>query len=251
MIDLRTPSATRDPATRPTRYAQVCLTGQDLTKRYGKVQALSSASIALERGVVRGLVGPNGAGKTTLIRILLGDLRPDEGSVEFHSADVPPRSPGTGIGAVTEQLGLDTAMTAGAAIHYFRRAGGFGREAVDEVVETTSLAPLFNKTIKSMSTGQRRRIELALALLGDPECLIFDEPLNGLDPDSIEWFRQLTDALKRRGKAILVSSHILYELGRVSDEITVIHQGIIRYSGPVDSAADVESIYQETKEQSR
>jgi ABC-2 type transport system ATP-binding protein len=227
----------------------LCLRGMGLTKSYGSVRALSSASIELHRGQVVGLVGPNGAGKTTLIRILLGDLRPDSGVVEFFSLRQPPTPPGLGIGAMTEALGLDKSETGLTALRYLQRMAGLPKDAVDKVIETTALGKLSTKSIKSLSTGERRRVELAAALLGDPECNIFDEPLNGLDPDAIEWFRRLVAELKEQGKAVMVSSHILHELGRVSDLLTVIHKGVIRYSGPLDSADAVEAIYRKTKEE--
>jgi ABC-2 type transport system ATP-binding protein len=225
-----------------------CLTAAGVTKRFRSCVALDDVSITLEHGHVMGLVGPNGAGKTTLIRILVGDLRPDAGTVSFHSATRPPTPRPRAIGAATDALGLDPTVSARANFQFLRTALGLTADEVDAVVATTGLKPFWNRRVGVLSTGQRKRVEIAAALLGDPECLIFDEPLNGLDPDAIGWFRDLVDFLAAQGKAILVSSHILHELGRVCDRLTAIHDGTVRFQGDFDATLmDVEEIYYGTK----
>jgi ABC-2 type transport system ATP-binding protein len=242
--------AERPAAARPgLSVSHPCLAGTGLTKHFRDVVALSSVSITLQGGSVHGLVGPNGAGKTTLIRVLIGDLTPTSGTVVYHSAVHPALPPGLGIGAATDALGLDSKASPVAMLRYLQRAAGLTPTHVDGAVDVSGIQSFASRPIGKLSTGQRKRVEIAAALLGDPECVIFDEPLNGLDPDSIDWFRNLVGNLKDAGKAILVSSHILHELGRISDHLTALHGGCVRYQGRFDhEAQDVESIYRETKE---
>ncbi|MDR3361089.1 MAG: ATP-binding cassette domain-containing protein [Bifidobacteriaceae bacterium] len=219
-----------------------------LNKTFGEVQALKDVSIDLQGGVVHALVGPNGAGKTTLIRMLLDDLAPDSGTVEFTGVGRTRRR-GLAIGGATEVLGLDPALTTRATLEFLRLASGLPRTAAERAMAEFGLARLSSRRVGKLSTGERKRLEIALALLADPDVVIFDEPLNGMDPDAFDWFRQLVRDLKEAGKAILVSSHILSELARIADRLTVIHQGTVRHSGEFDpSAQDLEAIYHQTKE---
>ena len=223
----------------------ISVTARGITKKYKDLTALSNVDLSLTCGRIMGLVGPNGAGKTTLIRVLLGDLRPDYGTVSIRNGTLPR---GLCIGAQTDTLGLDPSMTVRQTCAYFATVYGLSRDGVDGLIETTGIAGLLRKRVGKMSSGERRRLEIALALFGDPECLLFDEPLNGLDPDAIEWFNDLALQLKARGKAVLVSSHILYELGKIADEVTILQHGVVSYCGPITAVGDVEAMYQQSKE---
>ena len=235
----------------PRTGSGVSLTARKITKTFKSLTALDEVNLTVRRGKITGLVGPNGSGKTTLIRILLGNLRPDSGAVLFEIDRQPPLSRGLGIGAQTDVLGLDPSMTGRAILAYFATVYAMTDTQVNQIIELTEVAGLLKKRIKSMSTGQRRRFEIALALFGDPPCLLFDEPLNGLDPDAINWFNNLALELRDRGKAVLISSHILYELGKIADDVTIIQQGVVRYDGPIASADEVEELYRQTKEDRR
>jgi len=223
----------------------ISVTARGITKTYKDLTALSSVDLSLTCGRITGLVGPNGAGKTTLIRVLLGDLRPDSGTVSLRNGGRPR---GFSIGAQTDTLGLDPSMTVRQTCAYFATVYGLSREVVGGIVGSTGIAGLSRKRVGKMSSGERRRFEIALALFGDPECVLFDEPLNGLDPDAIEWFNNLALWLKALGKAVLVSSHILYELGKIADEVTILQHGVVRYAGPITAVGDVEALYQQSKE---
>lgn len=223
------------------------LSAHKITKQFKDVTALSQVDLAVRSGRIMGLVGPNGAGKTTLIRILLGNLRPDSGVVLFGPG--AGFSPGLDIGAQTDQLGLDPSMTVRQTISYFATIYRADLDQIGAIVDRTDIGSLLKKRVGSMSTGQRRRFEIALALIGDPLCLLFDEPLNGLDPDAIDWFNELVCELRAEEKAILVSSHILHELGKVADEVTILQQGVVRYAGPIQSVDDVEVLYRQTREE--
>ena len=223
----------------------VAVTARGITKTYKDLTALSNVDLTLTYGRITGLVGPNGAGKTTLIRVLLGDLRPDSGTVSLRNGGRPRD---VSIGAQTDTLGLDPSMTVRQTCAYFATVYGLSRDDIDGIIGSTGIAGLFRKRVGKMSSGERRRFEIALALFGDPECLLFDEPLNGLDPDAIEWFNNLALWLKARGKAVLVSSHILYELGKIADEVTILQHGVVRYAGPITAVGDVEALYQQSKE---
>jgi ABC-2 type transport system ATP-binding protein len=224
------------------------LRGNGLSKTFGKVKAISEISIDIRGGRVHALVGPNGAGKTTLIRLLLDDLTPDHGTVEF-SGGTRRRRRGLAIGGATDALGLDPTLSTLAMLRFLQRASGLPRDVTERSLIRFGLVPLRARRVGKLSTGERKRLELAAALLPDPDVVIFDEPLNGMDPDAFEWFRGLVRELKEAGKAVLVSSHILSELARIADSLTVIHHGAVRYSGGFDpSMQDIEAIYHATKE---
>ena len=197
---------------------------EGLSKRFGSVQAVNDLSFAVEAGRVTGFIGPNGAGKSTTLRMLLGLVRPDSGraSLEGH------------VGAVLEDTSYHPGRSGRNHLRVVAVGGGHGTERVDELLERVGLSAAADRRVKGYSTGMRQRLGLAAALVGDPEILVLDEPANGLDPPGIRWIRDLLRAEADRGRAVLVSSHLLSELAQSVDDVVVIAGGELRAGGPIE-----------------
>ena len=195
-----------------------------LSKRYGSVQAVADLSFAVEAGRVTGFIGPNGAGKSTTLRMLLGLVRPDSGRASLNGH----------VGAVLEDTSYHPGRSGRNHLRVVAVGGGHGTERVDELLERVGLSAAANKRVKGYSTGMRQRLGLAAALVGDPEILVLDEPANGLDPPGIRWIRDLLRAEADRGRAVLVSSHLLSELAQSVDDVVVIADGELRAGGPIE-----------------
>ena len=201
---------------------------QGLTKRYGKVAALQDVGIEIPKGEVYGLVGQNGAGKTTLIRLLTGLARPSAGSVElFGSTGRDLARERARVGALIEAPALALDLTARQNLEALRIQRGLaGKHWVDEALEVVGLTDTGKKKARQFSLGMRQRLGLAVALLGRPELLILDEPVNGLDPS---WMVRIREELVRRtredGTTVLLSSHLLAELDLFATRYGFIHHG--------------------------
>jgi ABC-2 type transport system ATP-binding protein len=205
-----------------------------VSKRFGSVQAVSGLSFQVESGRVTGFLGPNGAGKSTTIRILLGLVHQDGGQATFDGkvyGDL--EEPSAQVGAVLEDASFHPGRSGRNHLRILAAAGGHPQERVDEVLETVGLTDARNRRVKGYSMGMRQRLAIAAALLGDPEVLILDEPANGLDPPGIRWMRGLMRSEAARGRAVLVSSHLLSEVSQSVDDIVVISRGELRASGPL------------------
>jgi ABC-2 type transport system ATP-binding protein len=206
-----------------------------ISKRFGSVQAVSGLSFEVDRGRVTGFLGPNGAGKSTTLRILLGLVHADGGSAGFAGRrfDELPH-PSAEVGAVLEDASFHPGRTGRDHLRILAAAGGHPPSRVDEVLDQVGLAAPANRPVKGYSMGMRQRLAIAAALLGDPEVLILDEPANGLDPPGIRWMRDLLRSEAGRGRAVLVSSHLLSEVSQSVDDIVVISHGKLRASGPLE-----------------
>jgi ABC-2 type transport system ATP-binding protein len=206
-----------------------------ISKRFGSVQAVSELSFEVEAGRVTGFLGPNGAGKSTTLRVLLGLVHADGGSATFDGRrfeQLP--EPSAEVGAVLEEASFHPGRTGRNHLRILAAAGGHPASRVDEVLDLVGIAPAGNRRVKGYSMGMRQRLAIAAALLGDPEVLILDEPANGLDPPGIRWMRELLRSEAGRGRAVLVSSHLLSEVAQSVDDIVVISRGELRASGPLD-----------------
>ncbi len=214
---------------------------RNVTKRFGKLVAVDGASFAVEPGRITGFIGPNGAGKTTTMRIAATLELPDEGDVLLDGVSVldDPRSVRRKLGFMPDAYGAYSSTTLWEYLDFYARAydlaGSVRRRRVEEVLEFTSLSPLREKEMASLSKGLKQRLCLAKTLLHDPSVLILDEPAAGLDPRARVELRELVRALAGMGKAILVSSHILTELAEMCDGIAVIEAGKIKATGSVES----------------
>jgi ABC-2 type transport system ATP-binding protein len=205
-----------------------------ISKHFGSVQAVSDLSFEVDGGRVTGFLGPNGAGKSTTLRILLGLVHADGGTAEFHGhrfEQLP--EPSAEVGAVLEDASFHPGRSGRNHLRILAAAGGHPSSRVDEVLDHVGLGGAGNRRVKGYSMGMRQRLAIAAALLGDPEVLILDEPTNGLDPPGIRWMRDLLRSEAARGRAVLVSSHLLSEVSQSVDDIVVISQGKLRASGPL------------------
>jgi ABC-2 type transport system ATP-binding protein len=197
-----------------------------LTKRYGAITAVDRLSFTVAPGRVTGLVGPNGAGKSTTMRLLLGLARPDSGSALVNGR--PYRklgSPLREVGALLDAAATHPGRRARDHLLWLAHSNGLPPRRVEEVLELVGLTAVANRRTGGFSLGMAQRLGIAATLLGDPPVLLFDEPVNGLDPDGIRWIRGLLRYLAGAGRAVLVSSHLMRELEGTADHLLVIGRG--------------------------
>ena len=207
-----------------------------LSKRFGKVEAVRDLSFSVQRGRVTGFLGPNGAGKSTTLRILLGLVRPNAGTASFAgTAYERLPHPSAHVGAVLEEASFHPGRSGRNHLRVLAAAGEHPESRVGEVLEQVGLAGAANRRVKGYSMGMRQRLAIAAALLGEPEVLILDEPTNGLDPPGIRWMRDLVRTEATRGRAVLVSSHLLSEVAQSVDDVVVISHGVLRGAGTLES----------------
>ncbi|RSN41677.1 ABC transporter ATP-binding protein [Actinomadura sp. WAC 06369] len=197
-----------------------------LRKRYGTAVAVDGLSFTVEPGRVTGFVGPNGAGKTTTMRMILGLDRPDAGAALVGGRPYRSlRAPLCRLGGMLDAGAVHPARRARDHLLWLARANGIPARRVGEVLELAGLAGVARRPAGRFSLGMRQRLGIAAALLGDPPALMFDEPVNGLDPEGVAWIRGLLRALAAEGRAVLVSSHLMSELEGGADHLVVIGRG--------------------------
>jgi ABC-2 type transport system ATP-binding protein len=217
-----------------------------VTKHFGSTLALDDVSFRVPSGSIVGLLGPNGAGKSTAIRALLGHVRPDRGRATIRGRRLAEHGePLRQVGAVAESVGLDPALSPRRLLELVCRGAGIDQGRVDEVLGLTGAEEFAAKRIRDLSTGMRQRTALAVALVGDPGCLVLDEPLNGLDPDGIRWLRRMLRATAGRGCAVLLSSHLLAEVAQTVDRVVVLYRHTL-FDGPLadlGGGGDLEDAY--------
>lgn len=205
-----------------------------LTKQYGQVRAVDDLSFRVEPGVVTGFLGPNGAGKSTTMRMILGLDTPTEGTALIDGA--PYRSlthPLRKVGALLDAKAIHPNRSARNALLWQAQASGIETSRVDEVLDLVGLTSVANKKAGGFSLGMGQRLGIAAAMLGDPEYLVLDEPVNGLDPEGIRWVRELLRRFASEGRTVLVSSHLLAEMAQTADHLVVIGKGRLVASGSV------------------
>ena len=204
---------------------------ESLTKRYGRTVAVDGLSFTVRRGSILGFLGPNGAGKTTTLRILLGLAEATSGTatIDGHPYRSLPAPLGT-VGAVVDTSGFHPGRRGRNHLRVIARGAGLPATRVDEVLRLVELEDVGARRVKAYSFGMKQRLNLAAALLGDPEVLILDEPANGLDPQGIRWLRDFLRSMAAEGRTILVSSHVLAEVSQTVNEVVVIHRGRLRAS---------------------
>jgi ABC-2 type transport system ATP-binding protein len=217
------------------------LIARDLARQFGKVQAVDGVSFEVGAGQVVGLIGANGAGKTTLMRILATLDLPDRGTIHLNGINVveKPTAVRRRLGWMPDHVGVYRDTTVGDYLDFYGRAHGFrDRELVrrlGDVIEFTELGELLDRPADALSKGQTQRLSLARTLLNDPEFLILDEPAAGLDPKARLEFKNLVRLLRARGKTLLISSHILSELGEMCDSLLFMDRGRMVHQGDTDS----------------
>lgn len=214
-----------------------------ICKSYGRIVALKDVSFTVREHRIHGLIGHNGAGKTTTLRIILGLLKPDRGSVVINGHDVvkKPDVMWRMSGYVAEEEGYYDYLNAHEYLEFFAEAHGMdkseARRRINELLEVMEMKDYSRRKIATYSKGMRRRISLVRALLHDPEFLVLDEPTAGLSPEAAMEIRDLITALAEdelAGKTVLVSSHNLWELERICTDITILHRGSVVFTGTLD-----------------
>ncbi|AKU17557.1 ABC transporter ATP-binding protein [Luteipulveratus mongoliensis] len=220
------------PVHPPAPGARIEING--LSKVFGDFRAVDNLSFVVEPGRVTGFLGPNGAGKTTTLRMLLGLIRPTEGTATINGqpyASLP--DPMQTVGSALEATNFHPGRTGRDHLRVIAAASKVPDARVDELLELVGIAAAAKKRAGAYSLGMRQRLGLAAALLGDPRVLILDEPANGLDPEGIRWLRGFLRHLSSEGKTILISSHMLSEVEQTVDDVVIIANGRLVRQGSI------------------
>ncbi len=199
---------------------------EGLTKRYGDKIAVDHLTCAVRPGIITGFLGPNGAGKSTTMRMMLDLDHPTAGTVRIDGRHYRQlKDPLKYIGALLDAKAMHGGRSAYNHLLCLAQSNGIPRSRVGEVLDTVGLSSVAGKRSKGFSLGMGQRLGIAAALLGDPEILMFDEPVNGLDPEGIHWIRNLMKNLAGQGRTVFVSSHLMSEMALTADHLIVIGQG--------------------------
>ncbi|MNO85852.1 putative ABC transporter ATP-binding protein YxlF [compost metagenome] len=218
----------------------------NLVKHRGTHEILSGISFTARPGRVTGFLGPNGAGKSSTLRILLGLDRATSGSALINGKPFAQlHNPITTIGAALDGSGAHRMRTGRAHLRWIARAAGLPRSRVEEVLEIAGLANAAGQRVGKYSLGMGRRLGMAAALLGDPEILVLDEPVNGLDPEGIRWIRTFLRERAESGNTVLLSSHLMGELAETVDDVVIIKHGKIVANGTLEEVIDNHSSLEE------
>jgi ABC-2 type transport system ATP-binding protein len=210
-----------------------------LTKRFGHKVAVDDLSFTVSPGAVTGFLGPNGAGKSTTMRMILGLDWPTSGVALVNGHPYRrAHAPLCEVGALLDSKDVNGSRTARAHLRSLAYANGLPARRADETLEMTGLTEVARKRIKSFSLGMSQRLGIAAAMLGDPQVLMFDEPVNGLDPEGILWIRHFMQGLAREGRTVLVSSHLMSEMALTAGhQYAGVHQPELHRACPRANAA--------------
>ena len=215
--------------------SSVTIEFQSLSKQYKDVLAVSNFTAQVHAGRVTGFLGPNGAGKSTALRCLLGLVNPTSGQALIGGGPYSAlREPIRSVGAVLDSRGFHPGLTAMQNLKVMASASGIDFARIEEVLKIVDLEGATHKRTKGFSLGMKQRLSLAIAMLGDPEILVLDEPANGLDPIGIVWLREFLQKLASEGRTILVSSHQLAEMQNTVNEVLIINKGVLVAQGTID-----------------
>jgi len=199
-----------------------------LTKRYGKTLAVDDLSFTVTPGVVTGFLGPNGSGKSTTMRMIMGLDVPDDGTATVNGLLFDElRWPLREVGALLDARAFHPGRTARDHLRWLAQTNNIPRGRIDEVLDIVGLTSVAHKRAGKFSLGMGQRLGIASALLGDPGVLLFDEPVNGLDPEGIRWVRHLLRDLAAEGRTVLVSSHLINEMALTAERLVVIGRGTL------------------------
>jgi ABC-2 type transport system ATP-binding protein len=211
----------------------------ELTKRYGGTTAVDSISFTIPPGSVTGFLGPNGAGKSTTMRMIMGLDRPTAGEVTVNGKPYGRhRSPLREVGALLDAKAVHPGRSARSHLRTMAATHHIPASRVDEVIDMTGLHTVATQRVGGFSLGMGQRLGIAAALLGDPRTLILDEPVNGLDPEGVQWVRRLVRGLAAEGRTVFLSSHLMSEMAQTADQLLVIGRGRIITAGPVQEVID-------------
>ena len=222
----------------------IILETKGLTKKYKNGIALDNVSIQVEKGMVYGLLGPNGAGKSTLLKVITRAIPKSSGEVMFENhlleADDVKK-----MGAIIEHPAIYPNLTAYENLEVITTLLNIDRKKIDEVLSMVSLTNTGKKLAKEFSLGMKQRLGIAMALINSPLLLILDEPTNGLDPVGIQELRELIKMLSGQGITIILSSHILSEVGQIADKIGILNKGHLSYEGQNTDSSKLEDLFME------
>jgi ABC-2 type transport system ATP-binding protein len=211
------------------------ITAEALTKNYGTKRAVDGISFTVQPGKVTGFLGPNGAGKSTTMRMIVGLDRPSFGSVSVNGRRYAEHhAPLREVGALLEAKSVHKSRSARTHLRALAATHSIPNARVDEVIELTGLGAVAAKKVGGFSLGMGQRLGIAVALLGDPQTLILDEPVNGLDPEGVLWVRNLARHQAAQGKTVFISSHLMSEMALTADHLIVIGRGRILADAPIE-----------------
>lgn len=222
--------------------SELILETRGLKKYYGKRLIVNNVSLHIPRGSIYGLLGPNGAGKSTTLKMITGLLYPSEGEIIIFGEPWKRKHLGR-IGALIESPALYGNLTAFENLLVHSKLMGLSEERIDEVLELVELKDTGKKLASQFSMGMKQRLGIAIALLGNPELLILDEPTNGLDPIGIQELRELIRSFPARGITVILSSHILTEVSQLVNHIGIMSDGELKFQGEISLTEDLESLF--------
>ena len=197
-----------------------------LTKDYGEKRAVDGLTFTVQPGIVTGFLGPNGSGKSTTMRLILGLDRPSAGNVTVNGKHYRDHhAPLHEVGALLEARAVHTGRSANNHLLALAQTHGIPKRRVDELIDKVGLHDVAKKRVGQFSLGMGQRLGIAAALLGDPQTVILDEPVNGLDPEGIQWIRNLLKDLAAEGRTVFVSSHLMSEMALTAEHLIIIGRG--------------------------
>ncbi|RED23785.1 ABC-2 type transport system ATP-binding protein [Flavobacterium cutihirudinis] len=223
---------------------ETILTIENLSKRYGRIQALKNVSFSIQKGHVYGILGPNGSGKSTTLGIVLNVVNETTGSYKWFDGKMQTHEALKKVGAIIERPNFYPYMTAEENLKLVCKIKSINYSKIEEKLDLVGLTERKNSKFSTFSLGMKQRLAIASALLNDPEILILDEPTNGLDPQGIHQIRDIIKEIASQGTTILLASHLLDEVEKVCSHVVVLRKGEILYSGSVDAMSANEGFFE-------
>jgi len=221
-----------------------------LTKKFKDQIAVNNVSLSIKKNSVFGLLGPNGAGKSTILKMITGIMKPTFGEILFEN-HLWTRKDLKDIGALIESPAIYSNLTAMENLKIACTLYGLPPKRAEEVLDIIGLNQTGKKKVRNFSMGMKQRLGLGMAIINNPRLIILDEPTNGLDPIGIEELRELIKSFSSQGITVILSSHILSEVAQVADEIGIISNGVIGYSGEIKDKDNLEKLFMEIVERKR
>ncbi len=218
------------------------LTVNDLSKNYGSIKALDGVSFEVPQGSVFGILGPNGSGKTTLLGIVMNVLNATSGSFAWNKQQASDAQIRKQIGTLLETPNFYHYLSAEDNLKIAAKIKGRGLDDISDVLKTVNLYERKDSKFNTYSLGMKQRLAIASTLLGNPDVLVFDEPANGLDPAGIAEIRELIKSLSKKGKTIIMASHILDEVEKVCTHVAIIQRGVLKAVGSVEEILATTSV---------
>ena len=223
---------------------ETILTIENLSKRYGRIQALKNVSFSIQKGHVYGILGPNGSGKSTTLGIVLNVVNETSGNYKWFDGQLQTHEALKKVGAIIERPNFYPYMTAEENLKLVCKIKSINYSKIEEKLNLVGLTERKDSKFSTFSLGMKQRLAIASALLNDPEILILDEPTNGLDPQGIHQIRDIIKEIASQGTTILLASHLLDEVEKVCSHVVVLRKGEILYSGSVDEMSANEGFFE-------